>query len=134
MTLESESAPRLRRWLRANAAFSALSGSALLAFSRILPGTLGVGTPWVYAGVGAGLVLYAVHLWRVAGGPLGRADVGMIVGGDVAWVLGSVALVASGALAPAGVWIVAGVALVIGLFAVMQWRGWRSARPGAVSR
>ena len=113
----------LRRWLRANSAFSALSGSAMLVFSGSLPALLGIGVWWVYAAIGALLVLYAAHLWRVAGRLVDRAEILAIVVGDAVWVLVSVVLLALGVLSSAGIWIVAGVALVIAVFAVMQWKG-----------
>lgn len=127
MTFEVERPRLLRRWLRANSAFSALSGSALLVFSGSLPGLLGIGGRWVYVAIGVGLVLYAGHLWRVAGRPVERAEILGIIVGDVAWVLGSVVLVAFWTLSTAGVWIVTGVAVVIAFFAVMQWRGLKRA-------
>lgn len=125
MTLDHP--PLLRRWLRANGAFSAISGLALAVLSGSLPELLGAGGRWVYLAIGIGLVLYSVHLWRVAGRPVDPVEIRMIVAGDAAWVLGSAGLVLSGALSPTGVWIVAGVAVVIGLFAVLQWRGLKRA-------
>lgn len=129
MTPGPEDSRLLRRWLRANSAFSALSGSALLLFSGSFPDLLGIGARWVYAAIGAGLALYAIHLWRVGGRPFDRAEVLAIVVGDVVWVLGSLVLIGSGALTtPAGVWIVTGVAVVIAVFAAMQWRGLKRTR------
>lgn len=122
-------------WLRANSFFSALSGAALIAFSGALPDLLGIGGRWVYVGIGSGLVVYAAHLWRVAGRPVDRPEITMIVVGDVVWVLGSLALVVSGALSLTGVWIVSGVALVIAVLAVGQWKGLKrtTSRPASVS-
>ncbi|MDX1660437.1 MAG: hypothetical protein R3326_01490 [Gemmatimonadota bacterium] len=126
MPAEADRPDILRRWLRANAVFSALSAAALVLLSGSLPAVLGVGVGWVHAAIGVALALYAAHLWRLAGRGVERVEGLAVVVGDVLWVVGSLALVASGTLSSAGVWIVTGVALVIAVFAVMQWLGLRS--------
>jgi pimeloyl-ACP methyl ester carboxylesterase len=52
----------IRRWLRANSIFSALSGAVVLATAAQLPLFLGVGGRVSYVVLGLGLVLYGMHL------------------------------------------------------------------------
>lgn len=116
------SLPRLSAWLRANALFSAGSGAAIALASSLLPGALGVGGVILYLALGIGLVLYGAWLWALSRSEVQRGEGLAVVAGDVAWVLGSAALVASGALTPGGTWTVAAAAVVVGVFAIGQWR------------
>lgn len=115
----------LTDWLRANAVFSAVSGAAMVATSSLLPGLIGLGGRALYIGIGVALVLYSVRLWVLSNREVKRVEGWAVVAGDVLWVAGSAALLASGLLTPTGTWIVAAVAAVIGVFAIGQWRGLR---------
>lgn len=118
----------LRTALRANAAFSTLTGLALLALPGPLARALDTGPPWLLAAVGAGLLVFAFDLvWFSRSDARLRALGRAAVAGDVAWVLGTVALaaLAPGALGPAG-WAAAGlVALAVAGFAAAQAVGLR---------
>lgn len=113
---------RLSGWLRANAIFSAVSGAIMALAYPALPELIGVGGRVLYLLLGIGLVLYAVWLWILSRGRVTHADGLAVVAGDVLWVVGTVALMASGALTTVGLWIVGAVAVVIGIFAVGQGR------------
>lgn len=112
----------LHPWLRANSAFSTLSGVLMAAFSGFLPAVLGIGSWWVYVGIGIALVLYGLRLWWLGRRPVDPGEARLILFADVAWVLASLVLIASGVLSSTGAWIVASVAVVIGVFAAGQWR------------
>jgi hypothetical protein len=122
MTTAAPRRPRLAAWLTANSFFSVGSGAAIALASPLLPELLGVGGRILYLAVGIGLVLYGAWLWTLARGAVKRAEGVAVVVGDVVWVVGSAALVASGALTPEGTWIVAAAAGVVGVFAIGQWR------------
>lgn len=109
-------------WLRANALFSAVSGTAIAVTSGALPKLLGVGGATLYLLLGVALVLYGGRLWMLSRHEVGRFEGWAIVGGDVLWVVGSLGLLAAGILTPPGVWIVGLVAVVIAVFAAGQGR------------
>jgi hypothetical protein len=121
----------LRRTLLVNGIATAMTGVAALLSAPWLPAILGPTPPAVLATVGAGLVVFAGVLLRQA--RRARIDLRvawMIVGLDIAWVLGSVALVEIGILTMLGNMIVAAAALVVLVFAVLEVRGARSLRTG----
>lgn len=124
----------LRRTLTANALFSFASGATLLVGAPWLAPRLGPPVAALVA-VGASLLPFA---WRVAVAARRRAldprEVTAIVGLDVAWVIGTVAALASGRLplSSAGVWTTIGIAEVVALFAALQTVG--LARGGAGAR
>lgn len=120
--------PQFRSAVRANAVFCGVSGVAIAALAGRLPGLLGAGERSLYLSLGVFLALYALNLaWRAGHAGLGRAEGWLIVGGDVAWVAGSAAVIAAGALSAAGAWAVGLVAGVVGGFAVWQARALQSA-------
>lgn len=116
----------LRSALRANAAFSTLSGLGLLLAPAAVGGVLGIDAPWVLRGMGLGLVVFAIDLvWFSGAGrtartvrTIGRAA----VAGDAAWVLGTIALavIAPALLSTTGWMLAAGVSLAVTAFAVAQ--------------
>lgn len=121
----------LRRALLANAAFSAVSGVAMLAFAESLAAELGV--PWggLLPGLGLGLLGFAVLLVRVARARrIGLRTAGAISAADGLWVAGSGALVWTDptGMTSLGRWLVLGVADVVLLFALAQAWGIRRAR------
>ena len=113
----------LRSALRANAAFSAVSGIAIAAASAMLPDLLGAGTAALYLVIGVFLVAFAVRLVLLARGEtISRRDALMIVAGDWGWVLGSAVVIGMGLLTTLGAVLVGATAFVVGGFAVWQGR------------
>lgn len=120
--------PRIdvRAALRANAAFSGVSGLALLFAAPALAAILGPVGPLTLRGIGIGLLLFSVSLVRLAGRePVPAREVRGVVVADVAWVVGSAALIATPWLRPAGDLLVGAVGLVVAAFAALQWTGLR---------
>lgn len=116
----------VRTALRANAAFSGLSGVALVVASGPIASMLGVESSWILVGVGVGLVGYAAQLLVTARrDPVDPGEVKLAIGADLAWVAGSMALVAWGPLAPTGEAVVVAVAAVVLGFALLQAHGIR---------
>jgi hypothetical protein len=116
----------LRRTLQANSVFSAASGVAAITGAGILTDELGTGHPAVLVTLGLGLVVYAIGLWWTASkDQIDRRIASAAVVMDVAWVAGSVVLVAAGPLTATGNWTAVLVADMVLLFAVLQFLGLR---------
>ena len=121
----------LRRAMRGNAVFSAVSGLAFALFSSVLSTTLGIPWPGVLLAVGIVLIIYAIDLAWITSSE--RFDIrwGMAaVGLDIVWVLGS-AVILMGGLLPltaVGWWVVAIAADIVLIFAVVQAVGIRRIR------
>ena len=119
----------LRTSLRGNAAFSTLCGVIALAFAAPLAGTLGIPAPIQIAGLGVQLLVFAGLLLWLASRPVIRVGLALaVVAADVLWVLGTVPLVASGALSSTGNWTALVIADVVALFALLQYLGVRRVR------
>lgn len=120
----SDAIPRaLRRALRANAGFSALSGLAIAGFSGSLPDVMGAGPSLLYLVLGIGLAAYAAHLFLLSRrDELRRLEAVLVVAGDVAWVAGSAVVLVAGVLTAQGAALVAGAAAVVAALAVWQGR------------
>lgn len=113
----------LRRALRANAAFSGISGLAIATTSLILPGILGAGTTVLYLIIGVFLIAFALRLVQLARGErIPRQEALMIVVGDSAWVGGSVLVIGLGLLNTLGAVLVGTTAVVVAGFAAWQAR------------
>ena len=128
----SVSTTTARTFLGLNAAFSALSGAALI----ILPGTLSQvmftgPADWAPLGLrllGVGLVIFALDLAFMATNRfVSKAEVMLIVLADIGWLLASAAVVMfDGHLfTETGVLVVAGVAAFVAVFAAGQYFGAR---------
>lgn len=117
--------PLLVRALFSNAAFSALSGVALTVFAVPLGSWLGIPT-WICAGLGIGLVLFAVSIVGVARNPSATL-VRQIIASDVAWVIGAVVILVGfpDTLSTQGSWTLAIVTIFVADFALLQWMGLR---------
>lgn len=118
----------LRRALLGNSAFSAVSGVALIAGAQPIATFLGLHAPFVLAGTGVVLMLYAASLYRTATqNPIDAREALLAVGLDVAWVIGSALILLGGwlPLTGEGRWTVAIVAEVVAIFAVLQYYGVR---------
>jgi hypothetical protein len=115
----------LSRTLEANAAFSAISGVALIALA--IAGTEGFGVPpWMLGIVGAGLVPFAWIVHLAARRPE-RMLVRLIIGADVAWVVAAAVILLGfpGTMSPTGSIALALASLVVADLAIMQYVGMR---------
>jgi hypothetical protein len=118
----------LKKVLRVNAGFSTLSGLILIVDAGALSGLFGQVHPWVFRGVGIGLLLFAADILitcRRAEVPRHKALYFSL--SDFGWVAGSVLLLAAAPLPATAVAIVAGVALVVLGFGILQMRQIRRA-------
>ena len=121
----------LRRAMRGNAIFSAVSGLAFALFSSTLSTTLGIPWPGVLLAVGIVLIIYAADLAWVTSSELFDIRWGMVaVGLDVVWVVGSAVILLAGLLplTTVGWWVVAIAADIVLIFAVAQAVGIRRIR------
>jgi hypothetical protein len=113
----------LRFALRANAAFSIISGLVLALGATALSPLMGIEPPAVLRVVGIGLLPFAAWLlYGAAREELSLADARVAVAADVLWVVGSAALIAFDpiGLSPAGRIAVGAVALCVADFAIWQ--------------
>jgi hypothetical protein len=121
----------LRRALKANGAFSALSGLILLVAARPLAALFGLHATGSLIGVGASLLVYATVLFRNAlRAAVDPREASLAVILDLAWVAGSAVLIFAGVLSAAGNWTVAVLAEIVLCFAVLQFFGIRQMRAG----
>jgi hypothetical protein len=129
MMKQNESSTLLRRALRANGAFSAVSGLILILAAGPLATLLGLAESSILIGVGVSLLVYAVGLFRNARREtINRVEATIAVVLDVAWVAGSAVVIFAGVLTTTGNWVVAIVADVVLLFGVLQFYGLRRLR------
>lgn len=113
----------LKKVLLTNAGFSALSGLVLLVGATALSRLFGEAHPWIFRGIGIGLLLFAGDILATCRSvPVSRAKVLYFSFGDFGWVLGSIALFIAVPLSAVAAGIVAGVALIVLAFGVAQFR------------
>ena len=116
----------LRRALKANGMFSAVSGLVLLFAAEPISYLLGLTLPSILMGIGAALLIYAVALFRNAvQQSLNYVEVWVAVVLDGAWVVGSGLLILTGLLSVTGNWLVALVADIVLVFGILQFYGLR---------
>ncbi len=128
MTSYAIRAQTLRRGLRANSVFSAMSGGALVAASPAFASLFSLSDPRIFLVIGVSLMVFAVGVFLTARRePIRLAEARVIVAGDVGWVLGSVGLLlfAPEVIGPAGRALVGVIAAIVAAFAVIQYRGVR---------
>jgi hypothetical protein len=132
MTIPNAVAPSqlLRRALQANGVFSALSGVLLLIASERIAALIGLEQSlWL---TGLLLLLFAAGLFRnAARAEINQTEAWIAVALDVAWVVGTGALLFAGVFSTTGNWIVAVIGDVVLLFAVLQFWGLRKLRRAA---
>ena len=117
--------------LRMNAAFSSISALALLLAAPWIARQLGLHTAVPVYVVGAGLILFALQLWHIVRTRHIRDwEIRGIIGGDIAWVVGSAVLVALfySQMTLPGLVLVDLVAVAVLFFAIQQIRGLRQLR------
>ena len=113
----------LKRVLLINAGFSALSGLVLVLDATALSGLFGDAHPWIFRGIGIGLLLFAGDIFATCRSPrVTRAKALYFSYGDLGWVLGSIALLIAAPLSAVAAASVAGVALIVLIFGVAQFR------------
>ncbi len=119
----------LRHALRANAGFSALSALALVAGSAALARRFGVANPLWLTLLGWNLAAFATALvWLASRSPIPLGAARIVVALDLAWVLASGVVLATGPLTAAGHWAVAIVADAVLVLAIAQAVGIRRAQ------
>ncbi len=120
----------LKKVLLTNAGFSALSGLVLILGARWLSGLFGNANPWIFRGIGIGLLLFAGDMLATCRGlRISRAKALYFSYSDFVWVLGSIALLIAAPLSALAVAIVVGVALIVLVFGVTQFRYVQSGSP-----
>ncbi len=121
----------LLRALTLNAAFSAFSALMIFVAGGWVAEQLGLASAVPIYVTGGLLALFALQLWNIVRTRKIRTwEVAGIISGDIAWVIGSVVLVALyyRSLTAAGLLLVDIVALAVLFFAILQIRGLREFR------
>ena len=121
----------LRRVLLGNIAFSVLSGAACLLGANALAAFMGIPQPAILMALGGALLLFALGVYLTASQrPLDRRKATAIFAADVAWVVGSLGVLALDlfGLTTEGRWLVLIIADVVLGFAVLEFFGLRRLR------
>ena len=114
---------KLKQTIQANAAFSGLSGLALIFFRDQLARFMNINLPDVLLFIGIGLLLFASFLlWTARQQPIPLRLVTFIIWQDWLWVAGSGLLFAIRAfgISTVGHLLIGVVAVVVAIFAVLQ--------------
>ncbi|GAB5492640.1 MAG: hypothetical protein Phog2KO_28550 [Phototrophicaceae bacterium] len=127
-TIHNTQSTLLRNALRANSAFSAISGIITAIGAGVLVQFMGVGTLALYIIIGLALVFHAVTLLmntRTDNINVGFAWYAII--GDILWVLATafILLTDSFSLSTDGKWLLLFIADIVLLFAIAQFIGLR---------
>lgn len=112
----------VRAGLRANAAFSLLSGLAMVVAGPALTGPWGLGPWWLTSGIGAGVLAFAVMVAWAAVQPAGRLR-GLalaVSAADAAWVAASIVVLV--VVPPAAGGVIAVAAVAVAIAAVGTWQ------------
>ena len=113
--------------LLVNAVFSTLSGLMLILGAGALSELFGDTHPWIFRGVGIGLLLFAADIASSClRPPVSRGKAIYFSVGDFGWVLGSIVLLLAVPLSTIAAALVAGAALIVlalGLAQVRYIRG-----------
>lgn len=116
----------LKRALLANAAFSTVSGLALMLLANTLSTLFADVAPLYLQFLGAGLALFAAYVtWVATRTPIDLALAKSITVADWSWVVGSAVLigVTAGQLSLLGIDLILGAAVIVALFAISQHKG-----------
>jgi hypothetical protein len=125
MNLQIDRTRFLRRALLADGVVSGLSGLILVAAPRAVAGLIGT-SAGIVAAVGVSLLLYGFVLVRSARRETPRrAEAAVAVGLNVAWLLGTVAVVVAGVLTREGNWALILVGDVVLVFTGLEVVGLR---------
>ncbi len=113
----------LKKVLLTNAAFSTLSGLVLLVDAGMLSDLFGGAHPWIFRGIGIGLLLFAADLTVTSlRGRISRGKALYFSLGDFGWVASSAVLLTVAPLPAVAFAVVTGVALVVLGFGLAQVR------------
>ncbi len=125
----------LRRSLRANGAFSLVTGLAMVVACKPLSNLIGAGHPLILAGIGVSLLAFAAGLFRNSQRvSVDEREAMTAIILDFGWVVGSVVVISFGVLTSPGNWTVATVADLVLVFAILQAVGLRRVRRAATAR
>lgn len=117
----------LRPALRLDAVVTGANGAGYLLAATLLDGPLGL-SAGLLRGVGVFLLVYAAAVWLVASRPrISGAAVEAVIGANVLWAAGSVAVAVTGTGSPTALgagWLVLQAAVVAG-FAAVQFAALR---------
>jgi hypothetical protein len=121
----------LRTTLLVNSLVSGISGLVFAFGAEFVAAFMGVATPLVFVLLGLGLLVFAAGVYYVASRPIIDPRYGWLIFElDVAWIIGSVIILATNAfaLSEAGRWTVLILADVVLLFAIGEFIGLRRLR------
>jgi len=123
----------LRSSLRANAAFSALSGAIFIGAGEPLGGFLGVAAKFL-VGTGVSLLAFAAALVLFARSPmLSPAIARVFLAADLGWTVATGLLISLGIFTPHGAIAALAVSGAVMCFAVLQWVGIRRLGPAPLA-
>lgn len=126
MNIREEPSRFLRNVLMLDGVVSGVSGVALVAAPGAIASFIGLSSPGAVAVVGASLLVYGAFLVRNARREAPRRqEAAVAVALNVAWVLGSIAIVAAGGLNRQGNWALILVGDVVLAFAALEVMGLR---------
>jgi hypothetical protein len=129
MSTQADRTLFLRRSLRLDGAATALTGAILLVAARPLSTLLGIPAPGIALAVGGLLLAFgAALLWHASRVTLSRREALLTVALNVAWVAGSIVVLAAGWLTLLGNLAVAVVAAAVLGFAALEAAGLRRLR------
>ena len=123
----------LRRALLGNAACSTICGALIVAFDQQIVALM-MNLQHSLWPLGVMLIGFAASLvWFSTRSTISSAWVNSVIAADLAWVAGTVVLLAGwhGKLTAAGLWILVAVAALVFAFAELQWLGLRRLRISA---
>jgi hypothetical protein len=118
----------LRRSLQADSLFAFFGGLLLLVDAGPIATFIGLPASWILTDLGVFCLGYAALLFLAARRtPIHPGHALAFVIADVAWIVASAAILLGGwvPLTTAGVWAVLVVADIVGIFAALQYIGWR---------
>ena len=123
----------LRFALITDAVATAATGLAMLTLSRVLEPLLGIPATLMYY-AGLGLMPYAALVGYLGSrASMSRVVILAVIIGNILWALGTIVLLISGWITPTvlGYAFVIAQAVVVGVFAELQFVGFRQSKPAA---
>ena len=121
----------LHKVLRLNAAFSGLFGLVFLLFPAKVSGMFGLSNHLAITITGVLLIGWEIFVLQLGRQPqVSGAGTWVVILGDLAWVMGSIALLLGNwlPLTNTGFWFVAVIADIVLVFAIVQYIGLRRQR------
>lgn len=121
----------LKNTLQANACFSLICGVTLLLLPSTIAGLLGQVPVWLLIVLGVGLTAFAVDVYWISRQlPRARVRAQIIFLADVAWVVLTplVLWLFAAELSKTGVMLLIEIAVIVGLFALVEWKGLQQLR------